>query len=59
LLDGNLDGVSRWATAEGDGTIKLYFWIEAEDFVLILAEKPKVVALVSSLVVAASCEMYF
>jgi hypothetical protein len=48
LLGGELEGISRWATIEGDGTIKLYYWIEAEDFVLILAEKPKVVALVTA-----------
>lgn len=48
LLDGDLTGVSRWATNEGHGVIKLYYWIEDENFVLILAEKPKVVALVTA-----------
>ncbi len=48
MLDGSAPGLSRWSYQEGDGTTKLYFWLEAEQYVVILAEKPKVVSLVTA-----------
>lgn len=47
MLDGTAPGLSRWSYKEGDGTIKLYFWLEAEKYVLILAERRTVVSLVT------------
>lgn len=48
ILDGTAPGVSRFSYLEGDGTKKLYFWIEEEDYVLILAERDSVVVLVTA-----------
>lgn len=48
LLENQIQGVSRFAYTEGNGTVKLYFWIEQEDYVLILAERPRVVSLVTA-----------
>ncbi|GGE54698.1 hypothetical protein GCM10007276_34660 [Agaricicola taiwanensis] len=48
MLDGSAPGLTRWSFQEGDGTTKLYFWLEAEEYVLILTEKPKVVSLVTA-----------
>lgn len=48
MLNGAASGLTRWAYKEGDGSTKLYYWLEAEKYVLILIEKPKVVALVTA-----------
>jgi hypothetical protein len=48
MLDGSAPGLSKWSYQEGDGTTKLYFWLEKEEYVLILAEKHKVVFLVTA-----------
>lgn len=48
MLDGSAPELTRWSYREGDDTTKLYFWLEAEEYVLILAEKPKVVSLVTA-----------
>ncbi len=48
LLDGTASGVSRFIYIEGDGTVKLYYWMKAKNFVLILAERSKVVSLVTA-----------
>ncbi|WLA65666.1 hypothetical protein [Bradyrhizobium diazoefficiens] len=48
ILDGKIAGVSRWVTVEGDGTRKLYYWLEQNQYVIIFAEKPKVVVLVTA-----------
>ena len=48
ILSGAAPGLSRWAYQEGDGSIKLYYWLETENYVLILVEKPTVVVLVTA-----------
>lgn len=48
MLDGIAPGLSRWSYPDGDGTVKLYYWLEAEQYILILAEKPHVVSLVTA-----------
>nr|WP_145959228.1 hypothetical protein [Rhizobium sp. ACO-34A] len=48
LLNGTAPGVSRFSYTEGDGTVKLYYWLKSEKYVLILAEKPKIVSLVTA-----------
>lgn len=53
MLDGSAPGLSTWSYQEGDGTTKLYFWLEAEEYVVILAEKPNVVSLVTAFHVSA------
>ncbi len=48
MLDGTAPGLSCWAYQEGNGVTRLYYWLEAEQYVLILAEKPRVVSLVTA-----------
>lgn len=48
MLDGTAQGLSRWRYVEGDGTVKIYLWLEAEQYVVILAEKDHVVVLVTA-----------
>jgi hypothetical protein len=52
ILDGTAPGLTRWAYKEGDGSEKLYYWLEAERYVLILSEKRTVVALVTAFYVS-------
>ena len=52
MLEGTAPGLSRWRYIEGDGTEKIYFWLEAEGYVLILAEKATVVVLVTAFFVS-------
>lgn len=52
MLDGTAPGLSRWRYVEGDGAIKVYFWLEAEDYVLILVEKPRIFVLVTAFFVS-------
>jgi hypothetical protein len=48
MLDGTAPGLTRWRYLEGDGTVKIYLWLEAENYVVILAEKDRVIALVTA-----------
>ncbi len=48
ILDGTAPGLSKWAYQEGNGVTKLYFWLESEHYVVILAEKTRVVSLVTA-----------
>lgn len=48
MLDGVAEGLSRWKYQEGDGTNKLYYWLEDERYVLILAERKSVISLVTA-----------
>lgn len=52
MLDGTAPGLSRWRYVEGDGTVKIYLWLEAESYVVILAEKERVVVLVTAFYVS-------
>lgn len=52
MLDGTAPGLSRWRYVEGDGTVKIYLWLEAESYVVILAEKEHVVVLVTAFYVS-------
>lgn len=52
MLDGTAPGLSRWRYIEGDGTVKIYLWLEAESYVVILAEKERVVVLVTAFYVS-------
>ena len=52
MLEGTAPGLSRWRYVEGDGTEKIYFWLEEEGYVLILAEKATVVVLVTAFFVS-------
>lgn len=52
MLDGSAPGLSRWRYIEGDGTVKIYLWLEEESYVVILAEKERVVVLVTAFYVS-------
>lgn len=54
MLDGTAPGLTRWRYIEGDGTVKIYLWLEAENYVVILAEKDHVIALVTAFYVSMS-----
>ncbi len=45
MIDGSAPGLTRWITIEGDGRTKLYYWLEAERYVLIIKEQPKIMFL--------------
>lgn len=48
ILFAGAGNASRFAYNEGSGQTKLYYWLEEENFVVILAERPRVVALVTA-----------
>lgn len=48
MLDGTAQGLSRWRYVEGDGSVKIYLWLEVESYVVILVERKRVVALVTA-----------
>lgn len=54
VLNRTAPGLTCWSFQEGDGASKLYYWLEAEKYVLILVEKPRVVALVTAFYVSSS-----
>ncbi|MET4127661.1 hypothetical protein [Roseovarius sp. MBR-6] len=52
MLEGTAQSLSRWRYVEGDGTVKIYLWLEFERYVVILAEKKHVVVLVTAFYVS-------
>ncbi|TNF12812.1 MAG: hypothetical protein EP320_11135 [Rhodobacteraceae bacterium] len=52
MLEGTAPGLSRWRYVEGDGTVKIYLWLEAESYVVILAEKERLIFLVTAFYVS-------
>lgn len=54
MLDGTAPGLTRWRYVEGDGTVKIYLWLEAANYVVILAERDHVIALVTAFYVSLS-----
>lgn len=52
MLDGTAPGLTRWRYVDGDGTVKVYLWLEVENYVVILAEKDRVIVLVTAFYVS-------
>jgi hypothetical protein len=52
MLDRTAPNLTCWEYKEGDGSTKLYYWLEQDRYVLILSEKPKIVALVTAFYIA-------
>lgn len=52
MLTQDLDGLSRWSDIHGSGATRLYFWLEAEDYVVVLQENSRTVSLVTAYSVA-------
>lgn len=48
MLDGSAEGLSRWRYVEGDGKTRQYYWLEEENYVLILEEQRLVTVLVTA-----------
>lgn len=48
MLDGTAPGLSRWRYKEGSGSIRQYYWLEAERYVLILEEGRYVTTLITA-----------
>lgn len=50
MLDGTAAGLTRWRHTEGSGEVRQYYWIEAEQYVLILeeAKRPRTLSLVTA-----------
>ena len=48
MLDGTAEGLTRWKFQEGNGRTRLYYWLENENYALILEENRRVVALVTA-----------
>jgi hypothetical protein len=47
MLDGSVPGLSTWVYADAKGIPRLYYWLEAEKYVVLL-EKPRVVVPVTA-----------
>ena len=50
MLDGTAPGLSRWRYPQGSGIQRQYYWLEEDQYVLILEEtkRPRVLALVTA-----------
>lgn len=48
LLTSQPEGISRWSDVHSSGATRLYFWLEAENYVVVLQERKNVLGLVTA-----------